>query len=246
MKGALPALAIVAAFAAAAAPPTGAWVVVGKDGSRVSFSAKPDVRSEMVVGRLVGSGTLVSIPVARVDDEATRKANEAGAAAKAPAEAKTAPKPRPFETPPLGDRVKLKASGEEAARVLESSRKGTPAPAPSPAVEAATGAGRTPSPAEPADRQGRGEAWWRERASVVRGYYEAAARSLADAEARREAAERAWLGGSQAERNTFVLRVNEERAAAERAREEYRRASSAWEALQDDARRSGALPGWLR
>jgi len=246
MKRSLLPLAIVAAVAAAAAAPAASWTVVQKDGARVTFGGKPELRSGRLVGRLAGSGTLVSIPAARVDDEATRRANEPGGAGAAPAAPKAAPTPRPFETPPLGDRVKLKASGEEATRVLESSRKGAPAPAPSPADAAATEDERAPSASVPTDRQGRGEAWWRERASAVRGDYEAAAQALADAEARLEAAERAYLGGSQAERNTFVLRVNEERAAAERAREEYRRASSAWEALQDDARKSAALPGWLR
>lgn len=247
MRRALLTVAAIAALATAATPPATGWVVVQKDGSRASFEAKPNLRSGRLVGKLAGSRTLVSIPVARVDDEATRKANEPGGEDRALAPPKAVPAPRPFETPPLGDRVRLKATGEEASRVLESSRKGAPAPGVPPTADGQGTAEETSrGAAEPADRKGRGESWWRERAAVVRGDHEAAAQALADAEARLEAAERAWLGRSQAERNTFVLRVNEERAATERAREAYRRASAAWEALQDDARRSGALPGWLR
>lgn len=247
MKRSLLALASVAALAAAAPPPEKGWIVVQKDGSRITFAGRPEVRSGKLVGKLVGSATLVSIPASRVDDEATRKANGPGAAAAAVAPTITVPTPGPFATPPLGDRAKLKTSGEEASRLLESSKKGTPAPTPSSPGEAeAPGETAAASSSTPTDRQGRDEAWWRERAGVVRGDYEAAARSLAEAEARLEAAERAYLGVSQAERTTFVLRLDEERAAAERAREDYRRTSAAWEALQEEARKAGAFPGWLR
>jgi hypothetical protein len=239
--------AAFAVIALAAPSPAAGWVVVQKDGARVTFDGRPEVRSGKLVGRLLGPGTLVSIPAARVDDEATRRANEPGAAAPVPAAAKPAPTPRPFETPPLGDRAKLKTSPEEASRLLASSRTGSAAPAASPAPESESAGGKKAAgPEAPTDRQGRDEAWWRERAGAVRGDYEGAAQALAEAEARLEAAERAYLGGSRAERNTFVIRVNEERAAAERAREEHRRASEAWEALQEEARKSGAFPGWLR
>lgn len=246
MRRALLLPAALAALAVAAPPPEAPWIVVQKDGGRVVFAGRPAVRSGKLVGSLAGTGTLVSVPVARVDEDATRKANEPGSPAAASAAPKAVPTPRPFETPPLGDRVRLRASGEEASRILESSRKGDPATAPSPAAGAEEAEAEPRRVAEPTDRQGRDESWWRERAAVVRGDYESAGQVLAEAEARLEAAERAYLGGSQAERNTFVLRVNEERAAAEAARAEYRRASSAWEALQEDARKSGAFPGWLR
>lgn len=247
MKGALPALGIVAALATAATPPATGWVVVQKDGSHASFEAKPVLRSGKLVGKLTGSGTLVSIPAGRVDDEETRRANEAGGAARVPAAPAPARAPRPYETPPLGDRVRLKASGPEASRVLQFSRIGPPGRrGASPGTVEAAGERQAQGEGGPTDRRGRTEAWWRGRSAEVRGDFEDAAQALADADARLEAAERAWLGRSQAERNTFVLRVNEERAATERAREAYRRASAAWEALQDDARRSGALPGWLR
>ena len=246
MRSALVVLAAVAALAAAAPPPAPGWVVVQKDGTRVTFEAKPQAGSGKVVGRLLGSGTLVSIPAGRVDDAATVRANTPGAAPPAPAPPRAVPTPRPFETPPLGDRAKLKTTGEEASRVIEGARTGKPAPAaPSAGEEEAAAAGR-PAGGGPTDRLGRDEAWWRERAAVVRGDFEDAGQALAEAEARLEAAERAFLGTGRGERNSFVIRVNEERAAAERAREEYRRASAAWEALQEEARKSAAFPGWLR
>lgn len=246
-RSVLAGLALVA-LAAAATPATQGWVVVQRDGTRVVLAEKPERRSGKLVGRLLGPGTLVSVPAARVDEEATRRANEEGRAGPAPAAPAARPTPRPFETPPLGDRAALKTSGEEASRVLSAARTaapGTDLPAEAGAETERQGESR-PSGAEPTDREGRGEAWWRDRAAAVRGRYEDAGRDLAEAEARLEAAERAHLGVGRAERNTFVIRVNEERAAAERARAEHRSASAAWESLQEDARKSGAFPGWLR
>jgi hypothetical protein len=195
-----------------------------------------------------GSGALVSIPAARVDAAATARANATDGEAPRPTLPTAAPTPRPFETPPLGDRVKLTTSGKEASRVLEGARTGVPSaePAPLPKGEQEAALAGAPADAADADRLGRDEASWRERAAVVRGEFEAAGQALAEAEARLEAAERAYLGRSQAERNTFVLKVQEERALADAARREYQRASTAWEALQEEARKSGALPGWLR
>jgi hypothetical protein len=190
-----------------------------------------------------GAGTLVSIPAARVDAGATARANAPGAELAAPAP-RAAPTPRPFETPPLGDRARLKTSGEEASRALEGVRRGAPPPLPSPEKEAAGGA--VPADAAPTDRQGRDEAYWRERAGVVRGEFEEAGQRLAVAEASLEAAERAFLGRSEAERNSFVLRIQEQRALVEEARQMYQRSSAAWDALQEEARKAGAFPGWLR
>ena len=99
---------------------------------------------------------------------------------------------------------------------------------------------------EPKDLLGRGEAWWRARADAVRGDLEEAARLRAEAEAELETAERAYLGVSEAERATFVLRVADARARAEQARGEERRAGARWEELQEAARKAGAFPGWLR
>ena len=136
--------------------------------------------------------------------------------------------------------MKLRAPAGEARAHIEAARKGTPAPPTDPA------ASPPPSLAEPTDLQGRGEVYWRERAGEHRAALEEAAAEKALAEAALEAAERAWIGASDAEQATFVLDVLAARERAERARAEHRRAEGRWEALQEEARKAGAFPGWLR
>lgn len=229
-------------------PPGRPWVLVQADGTRVTFEAPPENRGGRFVGRLKGSGTLVSIPAVRVDTEATGRANAPGAAEAAAPAPKVRPTPGPFATPPLGDRVQMKTSKEDARRILEGARTGTPAPVPSPAPQPGSSATPAPVPEEkaPTDNQGRGEAYWRERAGAARGVFDEAEAHLAEAEAQLQAAERSYLGVGEAERNSFVIRVIEARDLAEKARVEHRSAKGRWEALQEEARKAGAFPGWLR
>ncbi|MBK9372615.1 MAG: hypothetical protein IPN03_02455 [Holophagales bacterium] len=230
----------------ATTPPGRSWVLVQADGTRVTFEGPPENRDGRFVGRLKGSGTLVSIPAVRVDTEATGRANAPGAAAAAAAAAapKVRPTPGPFATPPLGDRVRMKTSGDEARRILENARMGTPEPPPPPGTTPTA----APVPAEkpPTDNLGRGEDYWRERAGAARGVFDDAERDLAAAEAQLAAAERSYLGVGEAERNSYVIRVIEARDVAEKARAQHRSASGRWEALQEEARKAGAFPGWLR
>ncbi|MBK9966118.1 MAG: hypothetical protein IPP07_14890 [Holophagales bacterium] len=228
----------------AAHPPAGrSWIVVQTDGTRLKFEAAPESRSGKLVGRLQGSGTFVSIPVARVDASATERANAPGAVAPTPPP-RPAATPRPFAIPPLGDRVRMKTSPEDARRILEGAKAGTP--------EASPPAGTTPSPSAaaeerpPTDNHGRGETYWRERAEATRGVFDEAERNLAAAENQLKAAEQSFLGVGEAERNTYIVRVIEMRAVAEKARAEHTSAKGRWEALQEEARKAGAFPGWLR
>ena len=231
--------------AAAATPRSGhPWVVVQTDGTRVTFEALPESRSGRLVGRLQGSGTLVSVPAARVDTAATERANAPGAAAATLPAPTVRSTPGPFETPPLGDRVRLKASGENARIILEGVRTGTPSPAPQPGTTPTVAP--VPDEKAPTDNLGRGEAYWRERAGAARGVLDEAETNLAAAEAQLQAAERSYLGVTGAERNTFVVRVIDARAVAEKARAEHHSAAGRWEALQEEARKAGAFPGWLR
>lgn len=229
----------------AANPPSGRpWVLVQADGTRVTFEAPPQERSGRLVGRLHGSGTLVSIPAARVDGKATERANAPRADAATLPAPTARPTPGPFATPPLGDRVRMKTSGEEARRILENARIGTPAPTAQPGTTPTV----VPVPEEkaPTDDQGRGEAYWRERAGAARGVFDEAERNLAEAEAQLQSAERSFLGVGEAERNSYIVRVIEARDIAEKARVEHRSAAGRWEALQEEARKAGAFPGWLR
>ena len=233
--------------AAAATPPAPRpWVLVQSDGTRVTFEAPPQDRSGRLVGRLRGSGTLVSIPSTRVDTAATELANAPGADAFTLPAPTVRPTLRPFETPPLGDRVRMKASPGDAQKILEGAKTGTPLPPPVP--QPGTSPLVTPVPEEkaPTDNLGRGETYWRERAGAARGVFDEAESNLAAAEAQLQAAERSFLGVGEAERNSFVIRVIEARDLAEKARMEHRSAKGRWEALQEEARKAGAFPGWLR
>ena len=248
MRLSLAAALASAALAVATPPEPDGWVVVQKDGSRVTLEGKPEVRSGKLVGRLRGSGTLVSIPEARVDGPATVRANAPGARAPTPVPV-SAPAPRPWETPPLGDRVRLTKPADEAQRVLEGARPGGPRPAAEPSAAAP---GATPGPKEaptgsgPVDLMGRGEEYWRERAAGLRAQLQEAERALAQAEADLESAERAYLGRSEAERTTFAVKLIEARDLAARARREHGQSSVRWQSFEEEARKSGAFPGWLR
>jgi hypothetical protein len=217
----------------------GSWVVVQQDGARVVFDSPPERRGARLVGRLLAGGALVSLPLARIDEAATRAANDPGAPKPAPAPTAT-PVPRPFETPALGDLVKLRTSGEEARAHLEGARKGTPSPPRAvrdvPPVEVA----------EPTDLLGRGERYWRERADRRREALEAAAADRQVAERVLAEAERAWLGVSEAETTTYVLYLLAARERAERARQRHLTEQQRWEELGEEARKAGAYPGWLR
>ncbi|MFN7987253.1 MAG: hypothetical protein U0529_07270 [Thermoanaerobaculia bacterium] len=247
-------LLLLLGLAAAGTPPPatpaegGPWIVVQKDGTRVTFDSPPRASGGRLVGTLRGSGTLVSVPEARVDREATAKANAPGAVL-APAP-KAVATPRPFETPPLGDRAKLTRSAEEAQRLLEGTRAGTgtasPSPPASPSPASPGEAVRVPAESAPVDRMGRGEEYWRERAGALRSELVQAERELAQAEADLESAERAYLGRSEAERTTFVVQLLEARDRAARARREHGESSVRWQALEEEARKAGAFPGWLR
>ncbi len=224
---------------AGGARPAGAWVVVQSDGARVVFDSPPERKGALLVGRLLAGGALVSLPLARIDEAATRAANEPGAPKVAPVSTAT-PAPGPYETPPLGNLVKLRTSGEEARAHIEGARKGTPAPPRAaryvPPVEVA----------EPTDLHGRGERYWRERAEERREALAAAAADRQVAERMLAEAERAWIGLSEAETTTYVLYLLDARERAERARQRHLREQQRWEELGEEARKAGAFPGWLR
>lgn len=232
-------LVVLAGGAAGEERAAGSWVVVQSDGARVVFDSPPERKGTRLVGRLLSGGALVSLPLSRIDEPATRAANEPGAPGPAPAPTAT-PAPRPFETPPLGDLVKLRTSGEEARAHIEGARKGTPAPPrvarDVPPVEVA----------DPTDLLGRGERYWRQRAGERREALEDAAAERQVAERVLAEAERAWLGLSEAETTTYVLHLLEARERAERAHQRHLREEKRWEELGEEARKAGAYPGWLR
>lgn len=101
------------------------------------------------------------------------------------------------------------------------------------------------------DRSGRGEAWWRERASSLRVEVDAAREAL-------DAAQRDYAGLAEAwgvlpprewpTPGSARLRMALREAAARRdaAADRLDEADAALAALEEEARTAGALPGWLR
>lgn len=155
----------------------------------------------------------------------------------------------------FGGQFKLKKSPEEARRLLEgASGSATKAPAESlperesvEARRARRGARSAAEPAEPLDLDGHGEAWWRSRMQQAR---DAAAREKAGYEAAEAAAggyERSFPSwGSPAQQSSFgaeLQRLRNDRDMRKvRAEDAQRRVLE----IEEEARRKGALPGWLR
>lgn len=109
----------------------------------------------------------------------------------------------------------------------------------------------TPAPApipEYRDASGRTEAEWRERAGAARGRLEAADNALTSAQAEARRLENdfyAWSDGNYRER---VIRPawDQARERAANLEREVEAARRALDELEDEARRSGTPPGWLR
>ncbi len=163
----------------------------------------------------------------------------------------------------FGGQFKLKKSPEEARRLLEgASGSATKAPAETlperESVEARRarrassrgGSGDRETPrtdSDPVDLDGHGEAWWRARMKQAR---DAAAREKAGYEAAEAAAggyERSFPSwGSPAQQSSFaaeLLRLRNDRDERKvRAEDAQRRVLE----IEEEARRKGALPGWLR
>lgn len=228
--------------------PAAPFRVVQTDGTTLVLSGPPEEKGGQLVGRLHGSGQLVSFPKRSLDAERTARANEAP------------PRPAPAPTPaarllddgqrPLGTQYPLKTNPEEARRKLESAKKGSsgagPAGSAPEARPPAPETSRAAAPEEPRDRSDRNEAWWRSQSSSRRRELDAAAARLKAAEAELDAADKSIMVGSEAQRNTWALRVQAARDEVAAARAEQDRAKRQWDELEEDARRSGTPPGWLR
>ena len=127
---------------------------------------------------------------------------------------------------------------------------GTPGKTPATVESSGTGSGTEPAgsaaatpPAGAATRDGRGESYWRARvreaeaelAEAQAAYDELASMSLVSGEVYQDA-----------NGKTVIHSLGELRAMTARAKAERDAAKKALEDVHEDARRSGALPGWLR
>lgn len=242
-------LALLLAAAEPAAPPPGGYAVVRKDGSVTWLIEAPVQKGASWVGKLSPGGQLVSFPAADVDVERTRAANVRPQASPTPGlvpfEKKAPRKP----TPTPGK--KLRKSREEAEKAL-SALSGAPgggtappgsAPRePEPGLREAAPV-EPPEPFEPTDRNGRGEEWWRDRAERARQRLREAERELADAQSAADSWDRnpeVW--GTE----YWAMELARLRTRVERARIQVDEARRRWSDLEEDARKAGAWPGWLR
>lgn len=219
-------------------------VIVLRDGHRIEVSGP--VRS--VDGRAVfrtPAGRLHSLPLEEIDMVATQK----GLAGSPSARQAPAAKAVEAEAP----KRKLKVSEDEKRRLLEElsgNHSGTPSPLEKerPSEEKDDWVAKSEKEREEMERQA---ARWRERARAVRDREESARRTLADLQRREQEIEDTirslyaagydpnLLGG-------HVRALESTRAQMDAARRALEAAERARRDLEEDARKAGALPGWLR
>ena len=111
-------------------------------------------------------------------------------------------------------------------------------PAPAPAVEMP----------KIVDLQGHDEAYWRAKAKAVREAVEKGRDALAAAEAEEKREENDFYSWDDGQYRDNVIKPAWDRAKDEtvRARESLAAAQKDLEGLEDEARRAGAYPGWIR
>jgi hypothetical protein len=207
---------------------------VREDGNRLVFTTP--------------AGRLYSIPIEEVDLEAMRRAAGPESPSAAEESGEEAPPP-----PARVTRREIQVSDEEKKRLLEElsrNRRGQPAPV----QQSLTPEGLE----EELDRSARKRAadetqaeLWRERARVRRETLARAREQLAALQAteRRlqdEILTLSSMGYSGDQMVGQIMQLENTRSQMDRTREAITAAERAWANLQEEARRAGALPGWLR
>ncbi|MFN2443933.1 MAG: hypothetical protein ABR517_14760 [Thermoanaerobaculia bacterium] len=194
------------------------------------------------------SGRLYSIPIEEVDLEAMARAAEPKTPEDGAADGES---PETAAEPPA--RREIRVSEEEKRRLLEElsrNRGGKAAPVPKSLTpegleeELERSARKREADEVQAER-------WRERARARREALTMARENLAALQARERRLQDEILtlssmgyGGDQM--SAQILQLELARSQMDGAREAIGAAERAWADLQEDARRAGALPGWLR
>jgi len=134
---------------------------------------------------------------------------------------------------------------------LAAGRPASPSPATDGNTSAGVGAppgGQAAAPAVSDDSQARArqEAYWRERARVARANLAEAERRFADLDALAARTMIAPPDGVVIRRESWAKRREDLLHALEQAKSALAAARQALAGLEDEARRAGALPGWLR
>lgn len=160
--------------------------------------------------------------------------------AKAPAPEKAAPPPAGARKRPARVTIDNSMVKKNAAPTDTRPRSAPPAAAPAPA----------PAVAMPkvVDLQGHDEAFWRARAAEVRGAVQKAASDAAAAEAEEKREENDFYSWDDGQYRDNVIKPAWDRARddAVKARQNLQAAQKQLDGLEDDARRAGAYPGWIR
>jgi hypothetical protein len=176
----------------------------------------------------------------------------------------------PSETPStsgqsLADIVKAakpRPDAKKPAPVIDNRTVGSPAPtpkgkpgqpaaapAPTPVKTAPSlGDGPLPSSRSTTDNEGRGEDYWRKRAQDARSRLIQAQDSLRVAEETTKKLETDFYSWDDGQYRDQVIKPAWDNAkiAEEKARQEASDAQKAIDGLEDEARKAGALPGWVR
>lgn len=232
MTTALVAFALFAVLSADASP----QFIVLRSGERIAVSGELRREGDRVIFRS-RSGALYSLPASDIDEEPTARA-----ASPQPASAAGAEPQKPATRKLRGD----EATKRKLLADLAKSR-GTPVqPAPPTATPQAI-----PAAAAAADAEKKSEESWRRRSLTIEAnlkiaqdrvrYLEARIRDLDD-----EVRALLVLGNAPDTISRQVVELQDTKARLERAETDLKSAEAERAAFQDEARRAGVLPGWLR
>ncbi len=161
-------------------------------------------------------------------------------AARAAREQKQQAKEQGKPKPPTISNTDLKSKAAPAA---------TPAPTqPAPSAPPAAPATAPATSYHPTDLEGHDEGYWHQKAQAARDRVTTAREAAAAADAEAKKQENDFYSWDDGQYRDNVIKPAWDRAkeALETARKELADAEEALKNLEDDARKAGALPGWIR
>ena len=177
----------------------------------------------------------------------------------APPETESERKPEPPKTPPKKASADKKAAGKskeagpEKPLVLDNAMVGGDSRRAAGKGEAPRPASAAPPPAPvtvaaPVDLNGNGEAYWRARAAQLREALARARQTLETAQLEEKREENDFYAWDDGQYRDNVIKPAWDRSKEEtaRAREALAAAQKSLDELEDDARKAGAYPGWIR
>ncbi len=169
-----------------------------------------------------------------------------------PAAGKETPKPparSPSKTTPSArDSSKPLMIDNRLVEGPQSAKRGKEPASPEPAQSSTPPAPAAVVPITPVDLNGNGEGYWRERAKQAREHLTAAQQTLEAAQLEEKREENdfyAWDDGQYRD-NVIKPAWDKSKEQTLKAQDDLTAAQKAVDNLEDDARRAGAYPGWIR